>query len=106
MRIELTAMTRLFLSLLAVWVACAGLAACPSKQSADRRTSTYNSVKGYLIRAATARPEEDDSFKPAPDICTFGELLGHTADHQMSLCSTAGGARKQGDASSKTTGAD
>ena len=89
MRIELTAVTRVFLSLLAVSVACAGLAACPSKQSAKRRTRAYNSVKGYLTRAATAMPEEDDSFKPAPDIRTFGELLGHTADHQMSLCSTA-----------------
>jgi hypothetical protein len=56
-----------------------------AKQSAERRTRTYISVKGYLTRAATAMPEEDDSFKPAPDIRTFGELLGHTADHQMSL---------------------
>ena len=63
-------------------------------------------MKGYLTRAAAAMPEEDYSFKPAPDIRTFGALLGHIADHQMSYCSTARGAHKQGDAASKTTKAD
>jgi DinB superfamily len=66
----------------------------------------YNSVKGYLTRAAAAMPEEDYSFKPTPDIRTFGALLGHIADHQMTYCSTARGARKQADAASKTTKAD
>lgn len=66
----------------------------------------YTSIKGYLTRAATAMPEENYSFKPTPDIRTFGALLGHIADHQTIYCSTARGARKQGDAASKTSKAD
>jgi hypothetical protein len=66
----------------------------------------YTSVKGYLTRAAAAMPEENYSFKPTPDIRTFGALLGHIADHQMRYCSTAMGARKEGNAASKTTKAD
>jgi hypothetical protein len=65
----------------------------------------YTSVKGYLTRAAAAMPEENYSFKPTPDIRTFGALLAHIADHQMRYCSTALGARKQGGAA-KTTKAD
>ncbi len=51
-------------------------------------------------------PEENYSFKPTPDIRTFGALLGHIADHRTTYCSTALGARKQGDAVSKTSKAD
>jgi hypothetical protein len=66
----------------------------------------YTSVKGYLTRAAAAMPEENYSFKPTPDIRTFGALLAHIADHQMRYCSTALGARKEGTAAAKTTKAD
>ena len=66
----------------------------------------YTSVKGYLTRAAAAMPEEDYSFKPTPDIRTFGALLGHIADHQMTYCSTSRGAKKPADAASKTAKAD
>jgi len=66
----------------------------------------YNAEKGYLTRAAAAMPEEYYSFKPTPDIRTFGALLAHIADHQTNYCSTARGAHKQGDAASKTSKAD
>jgi hypothetical protein len=66
----------------------------------------YTSVKGYLTRAAAAMPEENYSFKPTPDIRTFGALLAHIADHQMRYCSMALGARKEGTAAAKTTKAD
>jgi len=66
----------------------------------------YTSVKGYLTRAAAAMPEENYSFKPTPDIRSFGVLLAHIADHQMRYCSMALGARKEGGAASKTTKAD
>ena len=66
----------------------------------------YTSVKGYLTRAAAAMPEENYSFKPTPDIRTFGALLAHIADHQMRYCSTAMGTRKERSGASKTTKAD
>ncbi len=66
----------------------------------------YNSIRDYLTRAAAAMPEANYSFKPTPDMRTFGALLAHIADHQMRYCSTALGARKEGVAASKTTKAD
>jgi len=68
--------------------------------------ASYNSIKGYLTRAAAAMPEENYSFKPTPDIRTFGALLAHIADHQTRFCSTARGTARQGDAASKTAKAD
>jgi hypothetical protein len=65
-----------------------------------------NSVKDYSTRAPAAMPEENYSFKPTPDIRTFGALRGHIADHRMLYCTTALGAAKKGDAASKTTKAD
>lgn len=72
---------------------------------ADSKAS-YNAIKGYLTRAAAAMPEEDYTFKPTPDIRTFGALLGHIADHQTRFCSIARGSARQGDAASKTTKVD
>jgi len=72
---------------------------------AETKTA-YNNVKGYLTRAAAAMSDENYNYKPTPEMRTFGALLGHIADHQTSYCSTALGARKQGDAASKTNKAD
>jgi hypothetical protein len=66
----------------------------------------YTAERGYLTRAAAAMPEANYSFKPTPEMRTFGELLAHIADHQTNYCSTALGAHKQGDAASKATKAD
>jgi hypothetical protein len=66
----------------------------------------YDSEKGNLTRAAAAMPEENYSFKPTPEMRTFGALLAHIADHQTNYCSTALGAHKLGDAASKTTKGD
>src|ERR1700677_1348316 len=100
-------MTRSSLMILAA--SLAGVCSLPAQTANPLIAETkgaYNSVKGYLTRAATAMPEEDYSFKPTPDIRTFAALVGHIADHQMNYCSTSRGAHKQGDAASKTTKAD
>ena len=68
--------------------------------------ASYNSIKGYLTRAAAAMPEEDYSFKPTPDIRTFAALLAHIADHQVRFCSQARGTAKQTDYATKTSKAD
>jgi hypothetical protein len=100
-------MTRSSLLLLAASFAgvCSLQAQTANPVIADAKAS-YNSIKGYLTRAAAAMPEADYSFKPTPDIRSFSELLAHIADHQTRFCSTAMGAPKQGDAASKTTKAD
>jgi hypothetical protein len=90
-------MTRPSLLLLAASIA----AACPLHAQtigpvlADAKTS-YNAIKGYLTRAAAAMPEENYSFKPTPDIRSFGALMAHIADHQVRFCSQARGAARKG----------
>jgi hypothetical protein len=91
-------MTRSSLLLLAASFAgvCSLQAQTTNPLIAETKAS-YNSIKGYLTRAAAAMPEDAYSFKPTPDIRSFGALLAHIADHQMRFCSTARGDAKKGD---------
>ena len=68
----------------------------------------YGLVSGYVIAAAEKMPEEDYSFKPTPDIRSFGQLIGHVADAQYSFCATAAGdtPSPKGIEKSKTAKAD
>ncbi len=36
-------------------------------------------------------PEENYAFKATPDVRSFGQLVGHTADAQYTFCSTVAG---------------
>src|SRR5580658_10691994 len=91
-------MTRSFLLMFAVSLAgiCSLHAQTTNPLIAETKQA-YTSIKGYLTRAATAMPEENYSFKPTPDIRTFGALMAHIADHQTRFCSAARGAAKKGD---------
>jgi hypothetical protein len=91
-------MTRSSLLLFAASLAgvCSLQAQATNPLIAETKTS-YNAIKGYLTRAAAAMPEDAYSFKPTPDIRSFGALLAHIADHQMRFCSTARGDAKKGD---------
>src|SRR5580692_13077172 len=51
----------------------------------------YTLVSGEVIAAAEKMPEENYSFKPTPDVRSFGQLVGHVADAQYFFCSTATG---------------
>ena len=46
----------------------------------------YTTVKGYVIAAAEAMPEEHYAFKPTPEVRSFGELLGHMANANYNFC--------------------
>ncbi len=52
---------------------------------------TYEAVKGYITRAAEKMPEEQYSFKPTPEVRSFGQLLGHVADAQYGFCGAVAG---------------
>jgi DinB superfamily len=90
-------MTRTSLLLLAA--SLAGVSALDAQTTnpviADAKAS-YNSIKGYLTRAASAMPAEDYTFKPTPDVRSFGALMAHIADHQVRFCSQARGAARKG----------
>lgn len=48
---------------------------------------TYEGIKKVLARTAELMPEENYSFKPAEDVRSFGQILGHVADAQYFFCS-------------------
>ena len=46
----------------------------------------YTNNKNNLIKAAEKMPEEAYSFKPTPEMQSFGERIGHVAN-QIGTCS-------------------
>jgi uncharacterized damage-inducible protein DinB len=47
----------------------------------------YNISRSDVLRAAEKMPEENYSFKPTPDVRSFGQIVGHIADAQYLFCS-------------------
>lgn len=45
----------------------------------------WNRVKDILVRAAEKMPEESYSFRPAPEVRTFGQLAAHVADTHYAI---------------------
>src|ERR1035438_8844783 len=66
--------------------------------------AAYTANKNNLIKAAEKMPEEAYSFKPTPEMQTFGERMAHIAG-QMGTCSGMTGERKTNPAG-KTAKAD
>jgi uncharacterized damage-inducible protein DinB len=62
-----------------------------AQQSANPLTtaqmSMFSSVKNNLIRSAEKMPEANFSFKPVPEVRSFGQILAHVADSQFAGCS-------------------
>jgi len=53
-------------------------------------TQLYQSIRRNVIEAAEAMPAEHYGFKPADDVRTFGQLVGHVVNTHYNFC-TAGG---------------
>jgi uncharacterized damage-inducible protein DinB len=51
----------------------------------------YSFVSGAVIAGAQKMPEENYSFKPTPEVRSFGQLVGHVADANYMFCSKASG---------------
>ncbi len=68
----------------------------------------YNISRSDVVRAAEKMPEENYSFKPTPEVRSFGQIIGHVADAQYLFCSTAMGETNPapGIEKSKTSKAD
>jgi uncharacterized damage-inducible protein DinB len=47
----------------------------------------YTMVKSNIVKSAEKMPEANYSFKPTPEVRSFGQLLGHIADSQYLFCS-------------------
>ena len=51
----------------------------------------YSFVSTAVVGAAQKMPEENYSFKPTPEVRTFGQIVGHVADASYMFCSQASG---------------
>ncbi|HWE51816.1 MAG TPA: DinB family protein [Bryobacteraceae bacterium] len=51
----------------------------------------YAEAKADVLRSAEKVPEDLYSFRPTPDVRTFGQLIAHEADGQYELCGPATG---------------
>jgi uncharacterized damage-inducible protein DinB len=80
----------------------------PANPISTSQAKMYTMLSGVVVAAAEKMPEETYSFKPTPDIRTFGQLVGHLADSQYYFCSSVeGGAKPAGTAEkSKTSKAE
>ncbi len=63
----------------------------PANPISASERGVYMMISNYVVAAAEKMPEENYSFKPTPDIRSFGELVGHAADAQYMFCSIASG---------------
>lgn len=96
-----------------VWtgVIAAGFLLAPA-YGADPLTAAqkgfYEGVTNTIIRAAEKMPEANYSFRPTPEVRTFGQLVGHLADFQYVFCANAAGEKPPvtGIEESKTSKAD
>ena len=81
---------------LAVIVATPALAQTPAPARPDLTSLSggvsqlYQSIRRNIVEAAEAMPEEHYTFKPADDVRTFGQLIGHVVNTHYNFC-TAGG---------------
>ena len=51
----------------------------------------YGMVSANVVAAADMMPEASYTFKPTPEVRSFGELVGHAADAQNMFCSIVTG---------------
>ncbi len=58
----------------------------------------YQKVRGYILASAEKMPEENYTFRPAPRVRTFGEIVGHVAQEQyLFFCGPVKGEHKAAD---------
>jgi uncharacterized damage-inducible protein DinB len=51
----------------------------------------YGYIAGQVVAAAEQMPEENYSFKPTPEVRSFGQVVAHIADAQYGFCSEVTG---------------
>jgi uncharacterized damage-inducible protein DinB len=66
-------------------------AQAPGGPISASQKGVYGMLSGEVLAAADKMPEASYSFKPTPEVRTFGQLVGHIADAQYFFCSTASG---------------
>jgi hypothetical protein len=101
-------MTRYLLTAVvaACLLACVLQAQPPAASISAETKQAFTSIKGNLLKTADKVSEADYSFKPTPEIRSFGEMVAHVADSALMMCSRVKGEQRKGDASTKKSKAD
>jgi uncharacterized damage-inducible protein DinB len=63
--------------------------AAPANPIATGEKGLYSFISDAVVKAAEKMPEENYSFKPTPEVRSFGQLVGHQADEAYFFCSQA-----------------
>lgn len=77
----------LCISMLAI--ASAASAQTPSTGAVASASTVWAQTIEYIIKSAEQMPEASYSFRPTPEVRTFGQLIGHVAGAQYTFCSAA-----------------
>jgi uncharacterized damage-inducible protein DinB len=77
-------------------------AAAPANPITASEKGFYSFVGTAVVSAAVKMPEENYSFKPTPEVRTFGQLVGHVADASYGFCAEARGGENPGKQFEKT----
>jgi uncharacterized damage-inducible protein DinB len=94
-------------AVLAVIAGASVLCAQDANPLSSEAREAYTDVKNDILKSAEKMPEENYSFKPAPRVRTFGQILGHLAEEQYLYCGAAKGEQKAADVEkTKTSKAD
>jgi uncharacterized damage-inducible protein DinB len=85
----MTLMKRILAASLLLFGGCA--AAIAQNPMTEGQKFLHDMAKNNILRSAEKMPEENYSFRPAPEVRSFGQLLGHIADAQYLFCSAVAG---------------
>jgi|SoiMethySBSTD1v2_1073268.scaffolds.fasta_scaffold1458527_1 uncharacterized damage-inducible protein DinB len=81
-----------------VLVASIARAQTPSAETyTGTLTRSWQRVARIVAASAEAMPEAGYSFKPSPEVRTFGELIGHLAEEHYMICAGAKGEKNPKD---------
>ncbi len=67
----------------------------PEDPSAAAIRRSFTEVSGWVTRAADLVPADRYTYRPAPAVRTFGQLIGHIADSYNYYCGRAAGRNVQ-----------
>lgn len=87
---------------LAVLVLCVMLPAAAQNPISDGERYLYGMVKNNIIRSAEKVADDVYSFKPAPEVKTFAQMLGHVADANYMFCAAVLGEKSPSPGVEKT----
>jgi uncharacterized damage-inducible protein DinB len=69
----------------------AGYSGALSSSLASMAKAMHTTIRQNIAQAAAAMPAEEFSFKPTPDVRSFGQLVGHVINANFFFCSQAAG---------------